>query len=116
MMQFEEKQPSVYIMASRYRGTLYIGVTSNLGKRVLEHKDGSIGGFTAKYDVKTLVWYEHHATMDDAILRETQLKAWRRAWKLELIEGFNPDWIDLHELIQYRAGEIPKRGSISRRT
>jgi putative endonuclease len=80
----DEKQPAVYIMASRYRGTLYIGVTSALYSRVLLHKSGDIEGFTAKYGVKTLVWYEHHATMEDAIRRETQMKAWKRSWKIEL--------------------------------
>ncbi len=95
----DEKQPAVYIMASRYRGTLYIGVTSELYNRVLVHKSGDVSGFTVKYGVKTLVWYEHHANMEEAIHRESQMKAWKRAWKFELIEAFNPDWLDMHELI-----------------
>lgn len=100
-----EKQPAVYIMASRYRGTIYIGVTSRLYDRVAEHKSGGMGGFTLKYGLKTLVWYEHHNTMESAILRETRLKVWRRTWKIELIESFNPDWVDLHEHIDYRPAQ-----------
>lgn len=98
----DEKDPAVYIMASRYRGTLYIGVTSALYNRVLLHKSGDVLGFTAKYGVKMLVWYEHHPAMEDAIRRETQMKTWKRAWKIELIEKFNPDWHDLHEQISHR--------------
>jgi putative endonuclease len=98
----EEKQPAVYIMASRYRGTLYTGVTSQLWSRVATHKDGSTPGFTAKYKVTTLVWYEHHDTMEAAILRETQIKAWKRAWKIELIESMNTDWLDLHDRITFQ--------------
>jgi putative endonuclease len=94
-----EKQPAVYIMASRYRGTLYVGVTSNLWSRVCDHKNGSTPGFTSKYGCKFLVWYEHHLSMDAAITREKQIKAWRRAWKIELIESVNPDWLDLHDKI-----------------
>jgi putative endonuclease len=82
-----EKQPAVYIMASRYRGTLYIGVTSDLWTRVTNHKSGSTGGFTSQYNVKTLVWYEHHDSMEQAIKRETQMKAWKRQWKIELIDN-----------------------------
>ncbi|MFT3672473.1 GIY-YIG nuclease family protein [Aestuariivirga sp.] len=92
-------------MASRYRGTLYIGVTARLYDRVLEHKSGTGGEFTLKYGVKTLVWYEHHDTMESAILRETRLKVWKRAWKIELIELFNPDWFDQHENIDYRPAQ-----------
>jgi putative endonuclease len=97
----DEKQPAVYIVASRYRGTLYTGVTSQLWSRVASHKDGGTPGFTSKYKVNTLVWYEHHETMESAILRETQIKAWKRAWKIELIESFNPDWGDLHDQITF---------------
>ncbi|MDE2384569.1 MAG: GIY-YIG nuclease family protein [Alphaproteobacteria bacterium] len=75
-----EKLPAVYIMASRYRGTLYTGVTSDLWTRVSNHKAEAFGGFTAKYNVKLLVWYEHHETMAVAIKRETQIKAWKRQW------------------------------------
>jgi predicted GIY-YIG superfamily endonuclease len=80
---------------------------------VLTHKDGSPGSFNEKYCTKTLVWYEHHSSMDNAILRETQLKVWKRAWKIELIGSFNRDWIDLHKRIEYRPARPPKRGSIS---
>ncbi len=98
----DEKQPAVYIMASRYRGTLYIGVTSALYNRVLPHKTGDVSGFTAKFGVKTLVWYAHYPSMEEAIRRESQLKAWKRVWKIELIEAINPDWQDLHEHIVHR--------------
>jgi putative endonuclease len=89
-----ELQPAVYIMASRRNGTLYIGVTSNLVQRVWQHREGAVDGFTTKYDVKTLVWYELHATMEHAIAREKALKKWNRTWKLKLIESDNPEWRD----------------------
>jgi putative endonuclease len=94
-----EKQPCVYILASRRNGTLYIGVTSNLIKRVWQHRSHALGGFTARYGVTRLVWYELHATMLSAIKREKQLKEWRRAWKLDLIEQDNPEWLDLYEAL-----------------
>jgi putative endonuclease len=97
----EEKYPAVYILAHRKNGVLYIGVTSALWNRVAAHKDGAVKGFTEKYHVKTLVWYEHHHMMEIAIKREKQLKKWKRDWKIELIEKFNPDWVDLHEQIDY---------------
>ncbi len=87
--------PCIYIMASKRNGTLYIGVTSNLIQRIHQHRSGDVSGFTAKYDVKLLVWFEQHATMEAAILREKQIKKWNRAWKLELIEKDNCDWHDL---------------------
>jgi putative endonuclease len=90
-------QPCVYILASTRNGTLYIGVTSDLVKRVWEHKNDVIEGFTKRYAVHTLVWYEVHATMESAIKREKAIKAWKRAWKLELIERENPEWVDLYE-------------------
>jgi putative endonuclease len=90
-----EKLFVVYIMASRKRGTLYIGVTSNLPKRVWEHREGVVEGFTKQYGVKNLVWYEVHEDPVGAITREKQLKKWNRAWKLELIENKNPEWKDL---------------------
>ncbi len=96
---YDEKSPAVYILANKRNGTLYIGVTSALWNRIAVHKDGSVPGFTQKYNVITLVWYEHHHSMDAAIRREKQLKDWQRAWKLRLIEKFNPDWRDLHEVI-----------------
>lgn len=90
------KQPCVYLMASRRNGTLYIGVTSDLVKRVWEHKNGVIDGFTKRYGVHLLVWYELHETMETAISRESALKAWKREWKLRLIEEQNPAWDDLY--------------------
>jgi len=90
-----EKQPCVYMMASQRNGTLYVGVTSHLVQRVWQHKQGAVAGFTDDYDVKMLVWFEQHVTMEAAISREKTLKGWRRAWKLGLIEQDNPDWDDL---------------------
>jgi putative endonuclease len=89
------KQPAVYILASKRNGTLYIGVTSDLVKRVWQHKNNVVEGFTQKYGVHTLVYYEMHASMTEAILREKQMKKWNRAWKIELIEKENPQWLDL---------------------
>jgi putative endonuclease len=93
------KIPSVYIVASRYRGTLYIGVTSALTYRISQHRAGTFDGFTKKYGVKILVWYEVHVTMDGAISREKQMKEWKRAWKIALIERANPHWRDLFDEI-----------------
>ena len=89
------KSPAVYIMASAPGGTLYVGVTSGLAKRVHQHKTGELGGFSARYGTKLLVWYEVHNTMESAIIREKRIKKWRRAWKVRLIEENNPDWRDL---------------------
>jgi putative endonuclease len=91
------KHPCVYILASRRNGTLYIGVTSDLLRRVQEHKDGAVSGFTRKYQVHHLVWFEVHETMQSAIGREKAIKEWKRKWKLELIEKANPYWRDLFE-------------------
>jgi putative endonuclease len=93
------KQPAVYILASKRNGTLYVGVTSDLGQRVWEHKSDIIEGFTKRYGVHRLVWYELHETMQSAIEREKRIKRWRRRWKLELIERLNPDWVDLYETL-----------------
>jgi len=93
------KQPAVYILASGRNGTLYIGVTSDLQKRTWEHKNDLIEGFTKRYRVHRLVYYELHDEMVSAIRREKQIKKWQRDWKLELIEGENPDWDDLWEKI-----------------
>jgi putative endonuclease len=90
------KQPAVYILAGKRNGTLYIGVTSDLVKRIWKHKNNMIGGFTERYGVHQLVWYELHDSMEYAIEREKRLKKWKRAWKLELIESGNPDWQDLY--------------------
>lgn len=94
------KQPAVYILASQHNGTLYVGVTSDLVQRVWQHREGVIEGFTQKYGVKILVWYELHATMYAAIQREKAIKKWRRDWKIELIETKNPEWCDLWHQIQ----------------
>lgn len=91
------KQPTLYILASQRNGTLYIGVTSNLAKRIYEHKNHIFSGFTDKYHVISLVWYELHEIMESAIIREKALKKWNRNWKLTLIEDSNPDWKDLYE-------------------
>ena len=90
----------VYILASRRNGTLYIGMTDNLARRTWEHQSGAVRGFTTKYGVKTLVWYELHESRESAFQRERQLKKWNRAWKIQLIERLNPTWRDLaHELV-----------------
>lgn len=93
------KQPAVYILASQRNGTSYIGVTSNLPKRIWEHRNTDGKGFSSKYSVHLLVYYELHDTMDAAITREKQMKKWYRAWKLELIEKANPQWNDLYETL-----------------
>ena len=85
----------VYILASRRNGTLYVGVTNDLVRRVYEHKEGALPGFTKKYGVKLLVYFEQHEEIGAAIARENAMKKWRRAWKLELIERENPEWRDL---------------------
>jgi putative endonuclease len=91
------RQPAVYILASKRNGTLYIGVTSDLQKRNWEHKNDLVDGFTKKYGVHRLVYYELHGDMVSAIAREKQLKKWNRAWKLKLIEEQNPGWINLSD-------------------
>jgi putative endonuclease len=93
------KQPSVYILASKRNGTLYIGVTSDLAKRIWEHRNNMVEGFTKRYGVRHLVWYELHESMESAIQREKRLKEWKRVWKLELIERTSPDWRDLYHTI-----------------
>jgi putative endonuclease len=89
------KQPAVYILASRRNGTLYVGVTSDLLKRAWTHKNDLVEGFSRKYRVHHLVYYELHGDMVSAITREKQIKKWNRAWKIEPIEEKNPDWKDL---------------------
>ena len=86
-----------YIIASRRNGTLYTGSTDNLIKRIIEHREKRRDGFTAKYDVAILVWFEVHESRHAAFVRERQIKEWKRAWKLELIERTNPGWTDLFE-------------------
>ena len=90
-----ERHPCVYILASHERGTLYAGVTSDLIKRIWEHKNDVVEGFTKKYRVH-LVWLEQHDTMESAILREKAIKEWKRTWKIRLIEESNPRWRDLY--------------------
>ena len=87
----------VYILSSKRNGTLYTGVTSDLVKRVYEHKNGLVEGFTKKYDVHNLVWYEMHKSAETAITRVQQIKKWKRVWKIEVIEKENLDWKDLYE-------------------
>ena len=93
------KSPCVYILASHRNGTLYIGVTSDLIKRIWEHKSDLVDGFSRDHGVHSLVYFEQHERMEDAILREKQLKKWNRAWKLRLIEERNPQWRDLYDEI-----------------
>ena len=88
---------AVYLMASRRNGTLYLGVTSDLINRGLEHREGRFDGFSKKYGCRTLVWWEQHFDINDAIVREKRIKGWKRAWKLALIEKTNPTWRDLYE-------------------
>jgi len=99
----QPKSPTVYILASRRNGTLYVGVTSNLAKRMGEHTQELFEGFTKKYNVKMLVWHDRLENMEKAIAREKQLKEWRRVWKIRLIEDMNPEWDNLYD---ERTGEI----------
>ncbi|HET9397992.1 MAG TPA: GIY-YIG nuclease family protein [Sphingomicrobium sp.] len=92
-----EFTPTVYMLASKRNGTLYTRFTSAPLARWHQHRSGEVRGFTNEYGVKMLVWFEQHATMEEAILREKRIKKWNRAWKLELIERSNPDWRDLAE-------------------
>ena len=93
------RKPCVYILASRRNGTLYIGATSNLVERVWQHKNDLLEGFTKRYGVHILMWYEIHDTMQGAIVRERALKEWKRVWKLRLIEESNPKWEDLYDTL-----------------
>jgi putative endonuclease len=95
----KEHRYFTYILASKRNGTLYVGVTGNLAGRMAEHRDALRDGFTRKYGVHILVWFEEFADVHDAILREKRIKKWNRSWKLELIERANPDWTDLFALI-----------------
>jgi len=94
-----DKQFFVYILASKRNGTLYTGITSDLVKRVWQHKNNSVEGFTKKYDAKILVYYEIYNDAESAIIREKRIKKWRKAWKLKLIEEKNPLWQDLYNEI-----------------
>jgi putative endonuclease len=94
----------VYMLASRPDGTLYVGVTSDLVRRVAEHREGVLPGFTERYGVKRLVWYETHDSIEAAIRREKRLKKWPRAWKVALIESANPKWRDLWDDVTGQGG------------
>lgn len=89
----------VYIMADRYRGTLYVGVTADLAARIHQHRRGEGSDFCKKYGLNRLVWAERGNTIDDCIVHEKRLKKWRRAWKIDLVEKNNPDWVDLFETL-----------------
>ena len=109
----KEKQPAVYIIANGQRGTIYTGVTSSLWNRIAAHKQSEIQGFSKPYGISILVWYEHHLSMEFAIRREKQIKKWNRDWKTNMIENFNPTWIDLHDDIDpsvyYDEGKLDSR-------
>ena len=92
-----DRIPCVYLLASGFHGTLYTGVTSNLVGRVWQHREGIVRGFTKRYAVKRLVWFEIHETMEGAIRREKSIKRWRRDWKVQLVEKANSSWRDLAE-------------------
>lgn len=92
-----DKQYFVYILAKGRNSTFYVGVTSNLAQRIWQHKNGVADGFTKKYGIKNLVYFETFSDPENAIQREKRLKRWGRAWKMQLIEGMNPDWKDLYE-------------------
>jgi putative endonuclease len=104
------KSPCVYILASARNGTLYIGVTSDLAGRVSVHIQDLVPGFTAKHSVHRLVYYEMHETMEAAIAREKQLKKWNRLWKIRLIEGANPEWLDLFDRHSGAILDLPADG------
>jgi len=109
------KRPCVYILASKRDGILYVGVTSDLLQRMTRHVEETFGGFTATYNVKMLVYYEIHDTMDAAIVREKQLKNWRRAWKVRLIHETNREWRDLFEFETSTIHELPHQGEATER-
>ena len=109
-----ERVPCVYLLASGRNGTLYTGVSSNLVGRVWQHREEVTGGFTKQYQVKRLVWFEVHETMDSAMRREKSVKRWHRNWKIDLIERVNPTWRDLAEDFGFesliKASWIPAQG------
>jgi len=96
----------VYMLASRPHGTLYVGVTNDLARRITEHKEGTVPGFTKKYDVSNLVWFEEFGDIQEAIAKEKRLKRWRRDWKRSLIEEENPHWTDLYPALVERGSRI----------
>jgi putative endonuclease len=89
----------VYMLASRRNGTLYVGMTDDLVRRVWQHREGVIPGFTKQYDVKILVWHEQHSSRESAFERERRMKKWNRSWKMRVIESLNPHWRDLYDQI-----------------
>ena len=104
-------EPSyVYIMSSERNGTLYIGITTDLERRVIEHKKEVIGGFSKKYGVHRLVFYGVHGDVLSAIYREKQIKKWKRRWKIRMIEDVNPDWLDLSDEFLDMTGPLPTQG------
>ena len=111
----QEKHPAVYIMASRRRGTLYIGVTSDLYARACAHKNKFYEGFTSDYHLDILVWYEHYLSMEIAIRREKQMKAWRREWKIKTVEIMNLAWNDLTDSIDVTATLVSSERDASMR-
>ncbi|MDD4477244.1 MAG: GIY-YIG nuclease family protein [Patescibacteria group bacterium] len=94
---YKKRKYYTYILSNKKNGTLYVGITNNLIRRIYEHKNNLVGGFTKKYDIHNLVYYEQYDSVDDAISREKQMKKWNRKWKIELIEKDNPNWRDLYE-------------------
>jgi putative endonuclease len=96
-MKMNDKHYYVYILCNKRNGTFYIGMTSDLIKRVWQHKNGAVEGFTKQYGLKTLVYFEQYKDVKDAILREKRIKKWNRQWKINLIEKNNPSWNDLYE-------------------
>jgi putative endonuclease len=106
-----QRSPCVYLLASTRNGTLYCGVTSDLVARLHHHREHVVSGFTKRYGVTRLVWYEQHTTMESAILREKRIKKWNRAWKLELIDAMNPSWRDLWPDITGQAPTANVHGS-----
>jgi putative endonuclease len=107
-----ERQPYVYLLASDRNGTLYVGVTSDLIRRTWEHREHTAEGFSRRYDVTRLVWFEAHATMESAILREKRIKKWNRAWKVRLVDAANPSWRDMWFDI---VGQVPRATSMDSR-
>ncbi len=107
-----DKSPCVYLLASDRNGTLYVGVAGSLVERVWQHREHVVAGFTDKYDVTRLVWYELHHTMESAIVGEKQIKKWNRAWKVKVIETMNPSWRDLWPDV---TGEKPRATSMDSR-
>jgi putative endonuclease len=104
-----DKLSYVYILADKPYGVLYVGVTSDLVKRIWQHREGTAEGFTKRYGVKQLVWYEVHSEIVQAISREKQLKKWNRDWKVNLIQKANPDWRDLYDEISTSVGTLDSR-------